>query len=322
MSNVMPTDEAKMTVRQTTSHNNITGERPIAYMSNVMPTDEAKTTIRQTTSHNNITGERPIAYMSNVMPTDDAKTTIRQTTSHNMITGHKPMVYMTNVMPTDEAKITVKETTQYSTPGMNFASNIISGYTVDYDDIAKRTIKETTENTQYQGTMYGSDNYSGYTRDLKDNAKTTIKETTLLTNYTGGLSTDVERQTSHLSADNMTMDDRREITTYNRTAGGGANLAGPQINSKTVKMNQRKDSVFYMSGPFRPLDSTITPSVDTPYKNGEFIDKKPQLSYGNYYTNNNYISAVKSNPLVNNLVYPKGDDIEYNSDIIDYNKTN
>ena len=306
--NVMPTDKAKKTIKETTSHNIVTGGMSSVYGSNVMPTDKAKKTIKETTSHNIVTGGMSSVHSSNVLPTDKAKTTIKETTSHNIITGMGSSLYIGNVMPTDEMKTTVKETTLYSTPGMNFASNIISGYTIDYEDVAKPTIKQTTENTIYQGALYGSENHSGYTRDLNDNARTTIKETTLLQDYKGGCSVNVMNPTSHLSADNMTIDDRREILTYNRPADGGKNISGPQINKKTVRMNQRKDSVFYMGGPRMALDNSISPSVSLPYKNGEFIDKKPQLSYGNYYTNNDYISAVKDNPLVNNLVYQHNSD--------------
>ena len=306
--NVMPTDKAKKTIKETTSHNIVTGGMSSVYSGNVIPTDKAKKTIKETTSHNIVTGGMSSVHSSNVLPTDKAKTTIKETTSHNIITGMGSSLYIGNVMPTDEMKTTVKETTLYSTPGMNFASNIISGYTIDYEDVAKPTIKQTTENTIYQGSLYGSENHSGYTRDLNDNARTTIKETTLLQDYKGGCSVNVMNPTSHLSADNMTIDDRREILTYNRPADGGKNISGPQINKKTVRMNQRKDSVFYMGGPRMALDNSISPSVSLPYKNGEFIDKKPQLSYGNYYTNNDYISAVKDNPLVNNLVYQHNSD--------------
>ena len=301
--NVMPTDNAKKTTRETTSHNLVTGGMSSVYGSNVIPTDNAKTTIKETTSHNIITGMGSSLYIGNVLPTDNAKTTIKETTSHNIITGMGSSLYIGNVIPTDEMKTTIKETTLHSTPGMNFASNIISGYTIDYENVAKPTIKQTTENTIYQGALYGSENHSGYTRDLNDNARTTIKETTLLQDYKGGCGIDVMKPMSHLSANNMTIDDRREISTYNRPADGGKNISGPQINKNTVRMNQKKDSVFYMSGPRMALDNSISPSVSLPYKNGEFIDKKPQLSYGNYYTNNDYISAVKDNPLVNNLVY-------------------
>jgi hypothetical protein len=103
----------------------------------------------------------------------------------------------------------------------------------------------------------------------------------------------------------MTIRDTREISTYNRTAAGGSNLAGPQINKDNVKMNCRKESVYYVSAPSRALDNNIMPSADEPYNKHTFQNKKPQLTHGNYYTNNIYINTLKENPYVNDIMHQK-----------------
>jgi len=364
---VYQTDGAKKTIRETTSHNKILGAQPENLGPAVYQTDGAKKTIRQTTSHNVILGANPENMGPNVQPTDKAKATIRQTTSHNVILGAKPEYASGNVQPTDKAKSTIRQTTLYTTPGMNVANTVAIGYTKDEKDIAKPTIRQTTENTQYEGpaggvdnytgyardekdeakptirqttennqyegpaatsaigytrdekdaakptirqttenTEYegplgGGDNYTGYARDRNDRAKTTIKQTTLLTDYTGQMTGNVDRPTSHIASENMTIRETREIGNYNRIAAGGANLAGPQINNANVKMNGKKTSVYYVPHPSKGLDNNITPSSTKPIVE----NKKPQLDYGNYYTNNIQISTLNDNPYVNDLYHQK-----------------
>ena len=79
--------------------------------------------------------------------------------------------------------------------------NNYTGYSRDEKDEAKRTIRQTTENTQYEGPAGGVDNYSGYARDVYDTAKTTTKETTMLTDYTGQMSTEVGMPVSTIASE-------------------------------------------------------------------------------------------------------------------------
>ena len=205
----------------------------------------------------------------------------------------------------DSTKITIKQTTLYTTPGMNVKGvETQTGYSRDEKDIAKPTIKQTTENNNYQAPIYGIDNYSGYVKDNNDIAKTTIRETTHLQNYTGGLQGN-ENQTSHMATDNMCIDERREITTFNRTSGGGTNLGGPQLNKNKIKMNTKKQSVFYVTAPGKPLEQSVMPSRTQSYNDNTFENKKPQLSYGDYRTNNIFINTLKDNPLVNDIYHQK-----------------
>ena len=309
----MLSDTAKVTIKQTTLHTtpgtNVGSFVPNGYTKDY--NDIAKTTIRQTTGNNN--------YKSNVVGVDTqmgytrdekdiAKATIKQTTENNTYKSNVSGIEAQMGYTRDEkdlAKVTIKQTTLYRTPGMNVASiEAQMGYTRDEKDIAKTTIKQTTENNNYQGPIRGLDDYSSYTRDDNDTAKTTIRQTTHLQDYTGAVHGE-EGQSSHIAADNMCIDERREIATYNRTSGGGSNLAGPQINKDKVKMNSKKTSIFYVSAPGKSLDQSIMPSHGQSYNNNTVENKKPQLSYGDYRTNNIFINTLKDNPLVNDIYHQK-----------------
>jgi len=335
--NTQFTDTAKRTIRETTNNDDVLGARGEFNSGNTQFTDDARRTIRETTNNDDVLGARGEFNSGNTQFTDNAKRTIRETMNNSDVLGARGEFNSGNTQYTDNAKITIRESTLYSTPGMNAASNVVtgniqfsdiakrtikestsvqtpganavsdvqSGYTRDDSDEARRTIRQTTEHTDYHGHAAGTDNYVGYARDAKDKAKTTVRQTTLLTNYTGGLSSNVEYPVSHGDAENMTIRETREILTYNRPAPGTKSLAGPQLNSKTVKMNCKKDSVYYVSHPARGLDNNIMPSNVEPYHKHTFINKKPQLDYGNYYTNNIFIDKLKENPFVNDIFHQK-----------------
>ena len=304
------TDSAKTTTKETTLAYKGGFTNPIDKTGANQLTDSARITIKQTTLHTtpgiNVVGIVSNSYTKDY--DDIAKSTIRQTTENNNyesnISGVETQMGYTRDEK-DSTKITIKQTTLYRTPGMNVKGiEIQTGYSRDEKDIAKPTIKQTTENNNYQGPIYGIDNYSGYIKDDNNIAKTTIRETTHLQNYTGGLQGN-ENQTSHMATDNMTINERREITTYNRTSGGGANLAGPQINKDKIKMNTKKSSIFYVTAPSKALDQSVMPSRTQSYNDNTFENKKPQLSYGDYRTNNIFINTLKDNPLVNDIYHQK-----------------
>jgi hypothetical protein len=306
--NVQLTDKAKKTIRETTSHDIVLNAKPENASGNVQPSDKAKPTIKQTTLYStpgmNVGSTVPTGYSKD--DEDKAKPTIRETTENNKFNGtlHGADTYLGWVKDDDDiAKSTIRQSTTVATPGMNVGTNVPAGYSHDQNDEARPTIRQLTDDNNYQGPLGGADNYAGYI--IQDEAKTTIKQTTLLTDYTGQVSANVEQPKSTMAADNMTIRETREISTYNRTPGGGANLAGPQINKKTVKMNCKKDSVYYVPHPSRPLDQNIMPSNAEPYHKHTYVIKKPQINYGDYYTNNVFINTLKDNPLVNDIYHQK-----------------
>ena len=305
-------DSAKITIKQTTLYTtpgkNVGGIILNSYTKDHK--DIAKHTNRQTTENNTYEGtitciEQHKSYSKDEK--DTAKITIRQNTlsaTPGVNVKHIESQLGYSRDKNDIAKKTIKQTTENNNyQGPSYMSNY-SGYIKDDNDIAKKTIKQTTENNNYQGHIHGSDNYSGYIKDNNDIAKTTIRETTHLQNYTGGLQGN-ENQTCHMAADNISIDERREITTYNRTSGGGTNLGGPQINKDKIKMNTKKSSIFYVTAPSKPLDQSVMPSRTEPYNNSTFENKKPQLTYGDYRTNNIFINTLKNNPLVNDIYHQK-----------------
>jgi hypothetical protein len=304
-------DIAKKTVKETTLSYKGGFAGPTEQLPHVMYTDDARKTIRQTTSV--ITpGQNPVPNVTNgytVDYEDIAKTTIKQTTERNTYESGLYGVDNYTGYARDKkviAKPTIKQTTLYSTPGMNVGFvDTTAGYTRDEMDEARRTNRQTTENTQYEGPMFGVDNYAGYTRDEMDIARTTLKQTTLLTDYHGGANTEVNQPMSHLAQNNMTICDKRQVLTYNRPANGGANLAGPQINKKTARFNSKKSSIYYVTNPGKAMDQSVSPSVTQPYKDNTFENIKPQLNYGNYHTNNVFINTLKDNPLVNDIYHQK-----------------
>jgi hypothetical protein len=236
---------------------------------------------------------------------DIARKTIRESTENTQYEG--PAGGVDNYTgytrdESDQAKSTIRESTentQYEGPAGGVDN--YTGYTRDESDQARTTTRETTEKTEYEGPLGGGDNYTGYARDIYDVAKTTVKETTLLTDYTGQMTGNVDRPTSHISSENMTIRETREIGNYNRIAAGGANISGPQINKANVKMNGKKNSIYYVPHPAKALDNNIMPSSTIPIVE----NKKPQLDYGNYYINNVQINTLNDNPYVNDIYHQK-----------------
>ena len=301
--NVMLTDSMKPTINQTTLTYKGGHINPTEKGHNVMLTDSMKPTINQTTLTYKGGHINPVEKGHNVMLTDSMKPTINQTTL-TYKGGHiNPVEKGHNVMLTDNMKPTINQTTLTYKGG--HINPVEKGHNVMLTDSMKPTIKQTTENNLYEGPLYGTDNYSGYTRDLKDSAKVTIKQTTFLTDYTGGIKTDVENQISHDSANNMTIKDKREILTFNRPANGKSDKNGPQLNKNTVKFNNKKTSIFYISNPRKGLDNIVMPSQNQSYIDNTFKNIKPQLSYGDYSTNNVFINTLDDNPLVNDLLHQK-----------------
>lgn len=335
-------DEARKTVKETTLSYRGGFANPTEKTGIMVNDDVARTTIRQTTSVNT-PGANPAPAVSlgvvKDYKNDVAKTTTKETTLSYRGGFANPTERSNIVMLSDKAKTTIRQTTSVQTPGANPVGNVPQSYAKDYTDIAKTTIRQTTENNTYESGLHGVDNHAGYARDQKekakptikqttlystpgmnvgfvdadggytrdenDKARTTIKETTHLTDYTGGLAGDVNQPMSHLAADNMTIDERRQVTTYNRSSNGGKNVGGPQINKNTVKTNLKKTSVYYVSNPGRGFDQSVTPSRTQPYKDNLLENNKPQLSYGDYRTNDVFINTLKDNPLVNDIYHQK-----------------
>ena len=338
-------DAAKSTIKQTVlfmpSEKNIRGENELVYTS---LQDDAKPTIKQTTIiSNRQTGNPSKALIAYARDKDDeAKSTIRQQTEETKFIGHanNKNHEATYVRDLDEvAKITIRQQTE-NTKFIGHANdkNHESIYVRDLDEIAKPTIRQQTENTKYIGhinsnnkestyvkdndynakptikqtTVYSTpagrmnnSNMGNYAKDINEQARVTIKQTTLLKDYTGGIHGEIDGQISNQAANNMSIDDRREISTYNRTPNGKGDLNGPYLDAENVRFNDKKDVFSYVSNPHKPLDHSVMPTTSKETIEKVYSMSKPVIETSSYYVNPYFINTLKNNPLVNDIYHQK-----------------
>jgi hypothetical protein len=199
----------------------------------------------------------------------------------------------------DKAKITIKELTENN----NYISNINNSnetiYIKDKNYDCKPTIKQTTLHGTHGGRINNSN--MGNILDLTDKAKITIKQTSLLQNYTGVIKNEIEKPISHLESNNMEIDERRELLTFNRHPNGKADLHGPYIEEENV--NLRDPLLYsYVSHPHKNLDQSVMPSCES--INRQIINPKDNNG-DNYHINDNFINTLEDNPYVNDLFHQK-----------------
>ena len=232
-------------------------------------------------------------------------------------------------MLNDKARATIKESTEFQKHEGNIQNRVTDGYVRDLNDKARTTIKQstelqkregniqnevkdgyvrTTENvakpTVKQSTLHSSrgNNYDGntstYVRDLKDKAKITIKETTHLKDYTGTLKAEVEKQRTRDDAENMEIDERREILTYNRTPGGRRD-GDYVVNYNGFKLRKPINFSHYNHGsvPINNIDQCNNQFSRNRFKTS-YIESDYKISY-------DFIRTLKDNPLVNDILHPK-----------------
>ncbi len=305
-------DTAKATIRQQTENTHHIGHassniNEASYVRDL--SDTAKTTIRQQTENTQHIGhtkssDRAGTYVRDL--SDTAKTTIRQQTENTQHIGHtkssdKAGTYVRDL--SDTAKTTLRqqtEDTQYI--GHTKASDKAGTYIKNYNDIAKPTIKQTTI-IQTPGGRVGNSNMGNYT-DLMDTMRTTTKETTMLEDYTGGAHGEIEAPSSHEAANNMCIDDRREISTYSRAPNGKGDLNGPYIDRDNVRLNE--PILFsYVPHPHKTLDHSVMPTTSRDTIEKVYSMSKPVIETSSYYVNPYFINTLKTNPLVNDIYHPK-----------------
>ena len=155
----------------------------------------------------------------------------------------------------------------------------------------------------YTGNVNADSSNLGYVKDENDLAKPTVRQTTLLRDYTGILTGIIGENISHEASENMTIDERREISTYNRASNGRKDANGPYINRDTVKLNE--PILFsYVPNAKSSLDATVTPRISNQTINC-YKDMRPEIDYSGYYINNNFINTLKTNELVNDIYHQK-----------------
>ncbi len=327
-------DVAKITQRPSTNYSDAANISNDIKNGMVYNDDIAKPTIKQTTLISTYSAmvTNPITQSYSRDVKDIAKITQREGMDNTQYVGHLSSL-VDNTYVRDYTDI-AKTTTRQQTENTQYIGNINSQdnektYVKDYNDIAKITTRQQTENTQYIGHLNSLINESTYSKDYNDTAKPTIrqttlvatpggrvsnisagnytnitddmkktiKETTLLKDYKGVAHGEIEQKISHEAANNMSCDDRREISTYNRPANGKGDDYGPYINEATVQLNE---PILYshFPNPLKNLDYSVMPST--------VINKsKPVIESSSYYINPNFINTLKNNPLVNDMFHQK-----------------
>ena len=297
----MLNDKAKTTIKESTElqkrDGNIQNKVTDGYVRDL--NDKARTTIKESTElqkrDGNIQNKVTDGYVRDI--NDKARTTIKESTELQKHEGNIQNKVTDGYVRTTEnvAKITVKQSTLHSSRGNNYDGNT-STYVRDKDLDAKPTVKQTTLHSS-RGNNYDG-NTSSYVRDLKDKAKITIKETTHLKDYTGTLKGKVEKQRTRDDADNMEIDERREILTYNRTPGGKKD-GDYVVNYGGFKLRKPINFAHYNHG------SIAINNIDD--TNNQFSRNKFKTSYieSDYKINYDFIRTLKDNPLVNDILHPK-----------------
>jgi hypothetical protein len=347
------TDKLKPTIKEMTSHNIVASVTNGTSNKNgiIHNDDPARITQRQSTntdkfkaSTSNTSTKQSIVYNN-----DNAKPTIRESTATMLINATTNNSNKNcNLMLTDQMKQTIRQMTEVNQYISNANISDAGNYTRDENDSARPTIRQQTENTQYIGalTKDGESTYvknndiakptirqdtsvqtpganvvningGSYAQDYNDVARTTIKETTFLQDYIGSVTGSENKNISHEAACNMTINERREISTYNRPANGKADLNGPYINRETVQLNN-PTLYSYIPAPIKALDASIMPRSCKPELKMEAWDLnsdciaitvnsngRPSISNSSYYVTNNRISTLNDNPYVNDIYHQK-----------------
>jgi hypothetical protein len=117
---------------------------------------------------------------------DVARTTIKETTIHNNREGNiKGPEKLTVYDPNDVAKTTIKETTEVNSHEGNIGVSTLKNQVYDYDTLPKITIRNTLDAVDYETNSTGANVPSKMETRKQDEAKKTIRETTENSDYRG-----------------------------------------------------------------------------------------------------------------------------------------
>ena len=318
------TQRANDTIRESTSTNVMASVANASDMGTYNSLqDKAKGTIREMTENTKQPSSGPgfnvSTYVRDLI--DQAKRTIKETTEMTYSIGAANSKFDSGTYTRDineTAKPTIRQTTevtqQSAAPAFN--TEVQSIYVRELDDEARPTIRENTSVMTPAGRMNNS-NISSYTKDYNDHAKPTIKESTLIEDYVGPTTAMTERKVSHTAANNMTIRDTREVSTYNRPANAKGDLYGPIIDRENVQLNE-PILYSYVPAPHKPLDSSVMPrgerkemELESWNLNSNIVQKikgncKPSIVNSSYYITENRVNTLENNPLVSDLYHQKG----------------
>jgi len=141
--------------------------------------------------------------------------------------------------PNDVARTTIKETTEDNNHNGNMGSVVKNLTVYDPNDIARTTIKETTEVNKNETQIKGATKLTVY--DPNDVARTTIKETTIHNNHNGYIGIDNKKTSDYNYASAKTT--MKETTIYNihnsniSSNKGQGYLTNPKFAPETQKQS-------------------------------------------------------------------------------------
>lgn len=152
------------------------------------PNDVARTTIKETNIHDtrigNLHGDKIAATVYD--PNEVAKTTIKETLIHDTRLGNLDGQLMSSVRDDEPLKTTVKETLPSYENIINMKADVHKQTVYDPNDVAKTTIKETTEQMSRDGNIGTVQGANGYETN-EYVAPNTNKQFTSDNEYMGGL---------------------------------------------------------------------------------------------------------------------------------------
>ena len=246
-----PNDITRTTIKETTIHNNHTGNVDVVEKGIIQdPNDVARTTTKETTIHNNHKGNIDVIDKGIVYdPNDVARTTIKETTVHNNHNGNVDVVEKGVIKdPNDVARTTIKETTIHNNHIPNITSYSHVKHTViDPNSLVSRiTIKQTTETNKRSANVIGPKKLFIY--NPNEITRTTIKETTIDNKHTGNFSNSETLKGGYLTNIQEAPNTNRQFTSReysgvmnnDRNGGDGYLIANTEMGNTNRQFTSRE----------------------------------------------------------------------------------
>ena len=290
-------DPARKTLRPEISHSVVLN--PSTQTDNVplYNNDPAKLTMRENSKPDNSSITNNNVKLSYIQSQDKAKLTNRTLYEVNNYDGvlANCIKHEQYIQQDQKARPTIKEETELN----NYISNANNENNLSYiyskDHICRPTIKEISLYSTPHINLHDIDN-STYMLSKDNIARKTIKEDTLLEDYTGICYGKIDDKISHLSASNMTIDDKKEKSlVINHKPNGSKDLVGPVIDKNNVQLREY-NTFIYVSHPQVGLNYSVVPDRHKIMESD---------NSDNYRINNDFISELKNNPYVNNIYHSK-----------------
>jgi len=273
--------------------------------------DYGKNSIEIRPNERYFTGER--GQTLNPVPAEGGKMTLplqdgpRQTRKDEMIGNPNQAGYFSSGIekgpaydPNDIAKTTIRETTENS-DYLGTANGPIRLTIYDPTDLARTTIKETTENSDYVGTATGPKKLTVY--DPDDLARTTVKETTGDSDYIGIVAPIGAQKLTIYDPDDITRITQRNTVKnfdYTRNVFTSGTPEAAYLPYTDIARVTDKEELSSKSEYYGNSDPNYPQIMMNPFLDGARKTQKSGISAKSAYTGSGYSEDKK--PLVNPFV--------------------